>query len=245
MSPNPNMGADPGATPPAAAPPAADGQPVDWQAKYQAEVQDRIRERERYKPVSQTFSRLDQGTAQAIMSLAEAAAEGDMDYIATWAEETHRNLTGSEIAARVAAQQGATGGMQPAPTAPATPPASAPAMTPEQIAAMVRAETEQAMRRNEMIQQINGELATAGYPVGTPAAQAILAYAQQTRLPIPDAVAWYNADLQQQFQRYQQGLTGAAGQMPPPAPNGNPAAPLTGASPRDRAIARLAGGQSA
>ena len=201
MSPNPNINADPGATPPAAAPPAADGQPVDWQAKYQAEVQDRIRERERYKPVSQTFSRLDQGTAQAIMSLAEAAAEGDMDYIATWAEETHRNLTGSE--------------------------------------------TEQAMRRNEMIQQINGELATAGYPVGTPAAQAILAYAQQTRLPIPDAVAWYNADLQQQFQRYQQGLTGAAGQMPPPAPNGNPAAPLTGASPRDRAIARLAGGQSA
>jgi hypothetical protein len=220
--------------------PAADpAAPKDYQALYAQEVQGRIAERERYKPFARTLDRLDPQQQQAMLALAEAAANGDTDAIAEWSKATYQNLTGAEIAAQVAAAQtGATAaplGQQPAaPTAPVTPAG----LTAEQVAEIVRRENAQA----QMVQRIEGELAAAGHQPGSPAAQTIIRYAQQTKLPMADAIAWYNADLAAQYAKVVGAGQQVAGAVPPVAPAGSPAGPIGGATPRDRALSRLQGG---
>lgn len=222
------------------APPEPTG-PVDWEARYKAEVQDRIKEREKYKPFAQTVDALDPNSKQAILDLAAAAAAGDTDAVAEWSAATYKNLTGSEIAAKIAAQQQAPA--TPASLAPAPAPAPAGSLsgvTPEQIAEMVRKETERAMAHTAQVQAITSELAQAGFPVESPGGQAIIAYAQKARLPIADAVTWYRNDLNEQFTRMQQAGSAAAAGIPTPAPTGSAAAPgPSGATPGEKAIARL------
>lgn len=226
----------PAAPAPAAAPaPVVDGAPKDYQALYQQEVEERKRERERYRPVAQTIGRLAPEQQQAILALADAAAEGDTDAIVEWTRNTHRNLTGAEIAAQVAASTTA-------PAAPAdTGAVSAPqaGMTPDQIAEMVARETSKAMAREAAVAQIKNELQAGGYTPGTPAAQTIIAYARETGAPIPDAIAWYNADVQATYARLAAGGQQVAGQIPQPAPDGQPAGALPGGTPRQMALSRL------
>jgi|GEM_PF-1700746 len=249
MSPNPNMNPDPAYTPvapapdPAAAPaaPAAPEAPKDYQSLYQQEVQERIKERERYKPFAQTYGALDQASQQAILALAQAAAEGDTDAIAAWSASTYRNLTGAEIAAQVAAAQTAPAGAPaPSPIAPAADdkPQGPAGMTPEQVEQMVQ----QITRREAIVQQISSELAAAGHTPTSPAGRTIIAYAQQTQLPIADAVAWYNADITAQYARMVAGGQQVAAATPPPAPAGAPATAAPNATPAQRALARLQGG---
>ena len=224
--------------PPAApAAPGAPEAPKDYQALYQQEVQERIREREKYKPFAQTLGRLDPQQAQAMLALAEAAANGDTDAIAEWSASTYRNLTGAEIAAQVAAAQTAPAAGQPA--APAAPDAP---LTAEQIAAQVTDILRRENAQAQLVAQIESELTQAGHVVGSPAARTIIAYAQQTRLPVKDAIAWYNNDLQAQWARVAAAGAAVAGGVPPVAPAGAPAGPIAGASPRDRALSRLQGG---
>ena len=222
-----------------AAPPVVDNAPKDYQALYTAEVQARIAEREKYKPFAQTIGNLRQEDQQAILGLADAVAAGDTAAIAEWSASTYRNVTGAEIAAGVAAKVAGEGA---SPTAPAgeTPPAAAPAtgMTPDQIAELVRTETAKAVARDQLVGQIRSELSAAGFEHNTPAGQTILAYAQANpRLTMADAVAWYSTDLQTQYTRHISAAAAAGGALPAPA--GAPAAPVTGATPRERAMARL------
>ena len=222
-----------------AAPPVVDNAPKDYQALYTAEVQARIAEREKYKPFAQTIGNLRQEDQQAILGLADAVAAGDTAAIAEWSASTYRNVTGAEIAAGVAAKvAGGEGGTPPAPAG--EPPAAAPAvgMTPDQIAELVRTETAKAVARDQLVGQIRSELSAAGYEHNTPAGQTILAYAQANpRLSMADAIAWYSTDLQAQYARYVGAAAAAGGALPAPA--GAPAAPVTGATSRDKALARL------
>ena len=235
------MSNDPNATPapePAPQLPGAPDAPKDYQALYQQEVQERIKERERYKPFAQTIGRLDPQQQAAMLALADAAANGDTDAIAEWSASTYRNLTGSEIAAQVAAAQTGT----PAPALGQQPPAAEPpaqaGLTAEQVAQIVQREN----ARNAMVQRIESELAQAGHTVESPSGRTIISYAQQQRVTIADAVAWFNADLTAQYARVVGAGQQVAGAVPPPAPGGAPAGPISGASPRDRALSRLQGG---
>lgn len=234
----------PAAAAPAAAPAPTPEPPKDYEALYRQEVAGRIAERERYRPVAQTIGQLAPEQQQAILSLAQAAADGDTDAIVEWTRNTHRNLTGAEIAAQVAAQVAGTSpasaaapGIQP-PAAPATPAG----MTPEQIARLVADEVTRASTREAAVTQIKNELQAGGFTVGTPSAQTIIAYARETNATIPDAIAWYNADLAAQYARSVTAGQQLAGQTPQPAPTGQPAGALPGGTPRERAIARITNG---
>lgn len=226
-------------TEPVVAAPGAPAAPKDYEALYQQEVRERIAEREKYKPFTQTFGRLDPASQQAIQALAAAAADGDTDAIAQWSASTYRNLTGSEIAAQVAAAQT---GQAPAAPLGGEPPAQAPVapagLTAEQVADMVARQISMA----DMARQITAELNGAGFTPESPGGRAIIAYAQQTKLPIADAVAWYNADVIAQYNRITAAGAQVVGQTPPPAPGGAPAAGTSGATPRERALSRLQGG---
>jgi hypothetical protein len=249
MNPNPNMAPAPVApdaqAPPApAAPPAAPQTPADYEALYRKEVQERIAERQRYKPFEQTVGALDPESQQAFLALARAAAEGDTEAIKEWSASTYKNLSGAEIAAQVAAATTAPAGQAPAGvTAPTATPAapSTEGLTAQQVQDMVA----QQIRREQMVQQINSELAAAGYQADSPSGRTILAHAHATRASIADAVAWYNADLAAQYARSVAAGQAVAGATPPPAPAGTPGAtptPLTG---REAALARLTGNRPA
>lgn len=240
MSPNPNMAPEPPAAPAAPATPAAADAPKDYEALYRQAVAEQVAERERYKPFAQSYGALDQGSQQAILALAQAAAEGDTDAIAAWAEGTYKNLTGSEIAAKIAAAQQAPVAPAPMGGAPAPEAPAAPAgMTPEQVAEMVQ----QTIRREQMAQSIATELAGAGHTPESAAGRTILSYAQQTRLPIADAIAWYNNELAQNYARMVAGGQQVAAGTPPPVAGGAPAAAAAPATAKERALARLQGGR--
>lgn len=218
----------------------------DYESLYRAEVQARIAERERYKPFAQAVGALDAGSCDAIIALAQAAAEGDVDAIADWTASTYRNLRGADLVNAIAEQQ--TGQSAPA-SAPATmqqPQVQQAAtdqqfLTIEQAAEIARREAERTVVTQNLAMQIANDLNSAGYPVDSAPGQTIIRYAQQTGLPIADAIAWYDNDLQSLYQRRQQAGAQIVGSTPMPSPTGSPAAaaiPST-ASPRERAIARL------
>jgi hypothetical protein len=219
--------------------PAAPEAPKDYEALYRQQVQEAIKDREKYKPFAQVLDALAPEQRQAMLDLAHAAANGDTDAIAEWSAATYRNLTGSEVAARIAAQQNGTPAPAPAPAAPPATDKPAVALTAEQVAELVEQKVQAQLRQAEMVRQIESDLASAGYTPQSPAGQAIIQYAHQARLPIADAVAWYNADLEANYQRVQAARVGAAVNTPITAPTGAPAHPITGATPGERAVARL------
>lgn len=241
-------GSDDGTSaPPAvsAAPPATEPaqQQVDWEAKYRAEVEDRIKERERYKPFAQSLGALDDQTRAAILDLTEAVAVQDFDRVTAWTEGTYRNLTGGDLATAIAQRQQA-GTAAPAAQQGIAAPPPPPEVTPDYINDVVARQVEERLRIQTAVQQIRTELTTAGYQPESAAGQTIIGYARQTGKPIGEAVAWFEADVQQQIAARAAAAAQAAGQVPPPAPAGTPPAmAAVGATPRDKAINRLLGQQ--
>lgn len=214
----------------------------DYESLYRQEVQARIAERERYKPFAQAVGALDNDSRDAIIALAQAAAEGDVDAIAEWTASTYRNLRGADLVNAIAQQQ--NGQQVPAsqPTQPTQPSEQQPQwVTVEQAAEMARREAERTVTTQNLANQIAAELNAAGYPVDSPYGKTIINYAMQTGLPIADAIAWYESDLGSLMQRRQQAGAQVMGAVPMPSPTGAPTAssmPIN-ASPREKALARL------
>lgn len=229
--------------------PEASQQPLpdagkDYEALYRQEVQARIAEREKYKPFAQAVGALDPDSRDALIALAQAAAEGDVDAIAEWTASTYRNLRGADLVNAIAQQQNG----QPAPQqAPMQAPMQQAAeqqqqwLTMEQAAEIARREAERTVTTQNLANQIASELSAAGYPADSPYGKTIINYAMQTGLPISDAIAWYESDLGNMMQRRQQAGAHVMGSVPMPSPTGAPSAssiPVT-ASPREKALARL------
>lgn len=239
-------------------PPAADGAPVDYKAYWEQEKAERIRERNLYRPVQRIVEGLDPEQVAAIQNLAEMARAGDVNGIVDWSLETATNLTGADLAsiaaqrtqARIAGQQQPPAFQQPAPQQPSQggfnvpPPQPAP---PANIEAIIEQKVAEAQTIAQIRQQVTSELNAAGYSPDDAFGQAIIRHAQMNRVPVAEAITWFNGQLAARQQATQQALAAAAGQVPAPAPTGAPAGSApSGATTRDKIIARVEGwGRSA
>ena len=65
---------------------------VNWEDKYRSEVADRVKERERYKPIAQTFAKMHPDDARAVQEFANAFASGDTDTAVRWMVDNARTL---------------------------------------------------------------------------------------------------------------------------------------------------------
>ena len=226
---------------------AAVGQTVDWEARFNKEVADRIRERNLYKPVQQALRDLDEGSVAEITRLADMARRGDTAGIVDWSLATAQNVAQKDIAQIIAERQGTTNqpfqqqqpqqvpnGFQQTPTTP---------VDPDTIRRMVAEGTQNEVRVQMLVQQINSELTAAGHDPTGPGGQTIIRYAQATNVPIKDAISWYNNDALAKIASRQQALQTTAGQTPQLSPTGAaPGSAPADLSPRDKAMLRLRAG---
>lgn len=221
--------------------PAPEGEYIP-KAVYDREVQNHIKERNLWKPVARTFQSLADEQREAILGLADAVARGDMDSVVEWSIGTVENITGKSAAEAIAARQAQAGvgqavgkGNSDAPPAPSL----------DEIRELARQEALQQYQRQAVIAEINGDLRSGGYEPDTPEAYAVIRFARDNNLRIPDAIKAFEERLASRFAG-QSAAQVAAAQVaagtPAPAPAGQPvgAVPST-LSPRERAIARLTG----
>ena len=227
-------------TPPEEAPadiPAGDN---NWEERYRNEVQDRIKERERYKPIRQTFDQMHPDDAAAVQGFAQAWASGDQDTAINWMIENAKTLAGDkfyDIAGispqdrNEIMQEAIYDGHQAG-------------LTLEQVDSLV----EQRMgefQHEQVVQQYEHEISqtliNAGYDPDSPLAMAAIAAAQQRAdLDLEAAIK----DVENQILNQAQNIVGrrqnpSAG-MPSAAPNGvAPRFDNVGMSPREKALARL------
>lgn len=217
--------------------PAEDG---NWEERYRSEVQDRIKERERYKPIRQTFDQMHPDDAAAVQGFAQAWASGDQDTAIEWMIENAKTLAGDrfyDIAGvspqdrneimQEAIYEGREAGL-----------------TLEQVDNLV----EQRMgefQHEQVVQQYEHEISqtliNAGYDPNSPLAMAAISAAQQrSDLDLEAAIK----DVENQILTQAQNIVGrrqnpSAG-MPSAAPNGvAPRFDNANMSPRDKAMARL------
>ena len=217
--------------------PAGDG---NWEERYRSEVQDRIKERERYKPIRQTFDQMHPDDAAAVQGFAQAWASGDQDTAINWMIENAKTLAGDrfyDIAGvspqdrNEIMQEAIYDGQQAG-------------LTLEQVDNLV----EQRMgefQHEQVVQQyeyeISQTLIDAGYDPDSPLAIAAISAAQQrSDLDLQAAIK----DVENQILTQAQNIVGrrqnpSAG-MPSAAPNGvAPRFDNANMSPRDKAMARL------
>lgn len=222
---------------PAADIPAGDS---NWEERYRNEVQDRIKERERYKPIRQTFDQMHPDDAAAVQGFAQAWASGDQDTAINWMIENAKTLAGDrfyDIAGvspqdrNEIMQEAVYDGQQAG-------------LTPEQVNGLIEQrmgefQHEQVVQQYE--QEISQTLIDAGYDPDSPLAIAAISAAQQrSDLDLAAAIK----DVENQILTQAQNIVGrrqnpSAG-MPSAAPNGvAPRFDNANMSPRDRAMARL------
>ena len=84
-------------TPPDEAPTEIPAGDSNWEERYRSEVQDRIKERERYKPIRQTFDQMHPDDAAAVQGFAQAWASGDQDTAINWMIENAKTLAGDRF----------------------------------------------------------------------------------------------------------------------------------------------------
>ena len=70
---------------------------VNWEERYRTEVQDRIKERERYKPIAQTFNNLHPDDSRAIQEFLSAFAAGDTETATRWMIDNAKALAGDRF----------------------------------------------------------------------------------------------------------------------------------------------------
>jgi hypothetical protein len=212
----------------------------NWEERYRNEVQDRIKERERYKPIRQTFDQMHPDDAAAVQGFAQAWASGDQDTAINWMIENAKTLAGDKFydIAGVSPQdrneimqEAVYDGQQAG-------------LTPEQVNNLV----EQRMgefQHEQVVQQYEHEIAQtlidAGYDPDSPLAIAAISAAQQrSDLDLQAAIK----DVENQILTQAQNIVGrrqnpSAG-MPSAAPNGvAPRFDTANMTPRDKAMARL------
>ena len=70
---------------------------VNWEDKYRSEVADRVKERERYKPIAQTFAKMHPDDARAVQEFANAFASGDTDTAVRWMVDNAKTLAAGTL----------------------------------------------------------------------------------------------------------------------------------------------------
>lgn len=209
---------------------------VNWEERYRSEVQDRIKERERYKPIRQTFDRMHPDDAQAVQQFADAWASGNQDAAIKWMVDNAKTLAGDNFNSYIGQQQ-----QQVVNNAVAQ--GEAANLTPEQVSQLVNQQLaayqqEQEVQRHTI--EIDQTLRELGLEPETPLAHAaIIAATNRPDLDLRAAVAEMENQLLQQAQSIVERRRSAGASMPAASPNGMPSTLSTGATPREKAMARL------
>lgn len=218
---------------------AAPAENVDWKAVYENEKQERIKERERYKPIAQTFQNLHPEDARAIQDFVRAYANGDTETATRWMIDNARTLAGDRFDTFLSPQQEA------AITQQAQVDGVAAGLTPQQVEQMV----EQRLQQYQMTQiqqqyetEIEQTLIQHGYEPDSPlATAAVLAASKRPDLNLAAAIQEIEDQLLIQAQTVANRRAEAAQSMGSPVINGVAAVGQNGQamSPRERALARL------
>jgi len=214
---------------------------VNWEERYRAEVQDRIRERERYKPIKQVFDRMHPDDASAVQQFAQAWAAGDQDAAIQWMVDNAKTLAGDNLGRYLNPQQQAAAQASIATNAMAQ--GQAAGMTPEQIQQLVSQEIANFQQQQEVARyevEIDQTIRDLGLEPDTPLAHAIIVNAMNREdLDLRAAYSDMENQILQQAQANVERRRSAGSAMPTAAPNGMSGVPMSGASPRDKAMARL------
>lgn len=212
---------------------------VDWEGRYRAEVEDRKRERERYRPIAQTFGNLHPEDARAIQDFVRAYANGDTETATRWMIDNARTLAGDRFDTFISPQQ------EQAITQQAQFDGQAAGLTPDQVAQMVEQRLEQyqmAQVQQQFEVQIEQTLVDHGYqPDSALATAAIVAASKRPDLDLGAAIREVEEQVLMQAQSIAARRAEAGQSMGAPIVNGVAAVNPNGQAmtPRERALARL------
>ena len=212
---------------------------VDWEDKYRSEVADRVKERERYKPIAQTFSKMHPDDARAVQEFANAFAAGDTDTAVRWMVDNARTLAGERFDTFISPQAQAAIGQQ------AVQEGYQAGLTPDQVEQLVEQRMNQyaqAQVQTQYERQIEETLAEHGLQPDTPlATAAIVAASRRPDLDLSMAIWEMEEQVLAQAQQIAAMRAEAGSQMGTPIVNGQASTNFAGQNmrPRDRALARL------
>ena len=212
---------------------------VNWEDKYRSEVADRVKERERYKPIAQTFAKMHPDDARAVQEFANAFASGDTDTAVRWMVDNARTLAGERFDNFISPQAQAAIGQQ------AVQDGQSAGLTPSQVEQLVEQRMNQfaqAQVQTQYERQIEETLAQHGLQPDTPlATAAIVAASRRSDLDLSLAIREMEDQVLAQAQQIAAQRSAAGSQMGTPIVNGQASTNLAGQnlSPRDRAMARL------
>lgn len=212
---------------------------VNWEDKYRSEVADRVKERERYKPIAQTFAKMHPDDARAVQEFANAFASGDTDTAVRWMVDNARTLAGERFDTFISPQAQAAIGQQ------AIQDGQSAGLTPSQVEQLVEQRMNQfaqAQVQTQYERQIEETLAQHGLQPDTPlATAAIVAASRRSDLDLSMAIREMEDQVLAQAQQIAAQRSAAGSQMGTPIVNGQASTNLAGQnlSPRDRAMARL------
>jgi len=212
---------------------------VNWEDKYRSEVADRVKERERYKPIAQTFAKMHPDDARAVQEFANAFASGDTDTAVRWMVDNARTLAGERFDTFISPQAQAAIGQQ------AIQDGQSAGLTPGQVEQLVEQRMQafaQQQVQTQYERQIEETLAQHGLQPDTPlATAAIVAASRRSDLDLSLAIREMEDQVLAQATQIAAKRSEAGSQMGTPIVNGQASTNLAGQnmSPRDRAMARL------
>jgi hypothetical protein len=212
---------------------------VNWEDKYRSEVADRVKERERYKPIAQTFAKMHPDDARAVQEFANAFASGDTDTAVRWMVDNARTLAGERFDTFISPQAQAAIGQQ------AVQEGYQAGLTPDQVEQLVEQRMNQyaqAQVQTQYERQIEETLAEHGLQPDTPlATAAIVAASRRPDLDLSMAIWEMEEQVLSQAQQIAAKRSEAGSQMGTPIINGQASTNFAGQNmtPRDRAMARL------
>jgi hypothetical protein len=212
---------------------------VNWEERYRTEVQDRIKERERYKPIAQTFNNLHPDDSKAIQEFLSAFAAGDTETATRWMIDNAKALAGDRFNDYMSPQAQATITNQ------AVAEAQQAGLSPQDVEQLVEQrlnQYQQAQVQSQYEQQIEQTLAENGLDPNTPLATAAIVQAsRRSDLDLTAAIREMEDQVLAQAQTIATRRSQAGNQMATPIVNGSPAIGQNGQnmSPRERAMARL------
>lgn len=212
---------------------------VNWEDKYRSEVADRVKERERYKPIAQTFAKMHPDDARAVQDFANAFASGDTDTAVRWMVDNARTLAGERFDTFISPQAQVAIGQQ------AVQDGQSAGLTPSQVEQLVEQRMNQfaqAQVQTQYERQIEETLAQHGLQPDTPlATAAIVAASRRSDLDLSMAIREMEDQVLAQATQIATKRSAAGSQMGTPIVNGQASTNLAGQNmtPRDRAMARL------
>jgi len=212
---------------------------VNWEDKYRSEVADRVKERERYKPIAQTFAKMHPDDARAVQEFANAFASGDTDTAVRWMVDNAKTLAGERFDTFISPQAQAAIGQQ------AVQDGQSAGLTSGQVEQLVEQRMQQfaqAQVQTQYERQIEETLAQHGLQPDTPlATAAIVAASRRSDLDLSLAIREMEDQVLAQATQIASKRSEAGSQMGTPIVNGQASTNLAGQnmSPRDRAMARL------